>query len=358
MAKQWVDITTIDNNTPFSAVRWLGDFPIGDCWFSEMPGLATDNMSWTDGTNQYGYFGSHRFNSNCYTCTFDDTYRSMDGAQCELISYGVSLVDAVRSDTGYYDTAVTIDDQTYYEIDFSTWQNYTPLYFPYTGSPINAGQVYVYAANADISLSTTAVTFDYQGGSSAITVTAENDWSCSTPSSPWLSIDVTSGTSGTTVVTVTADSGYTASTSARTESITFSCNTDTVEFVASQTPPQLEPDKNSLKFKVTGGTSVVGITADLDWSASTSEQWLSISPASGTSATTEFTVSADTFTGGSADRTGTITVTDGLNTKTISVVQKYKEGADGLYLGLDDCEALYLGDNEVEALYMGDQQIF
>lgn len=358
MAKQWVDITTIDNNTPFSAVRWLGDLQIGDCWFSEMPGLATDAMGWTDGTNEYGYFGSHRFNSNMYTCTFDNAYRSMDGAQCEWISYGVSLVDAVRSGAGYYDSAVTIDDQTYYEIDFTTWQNYTPLYFPYTGSPINAGEVYVYAGGADITLSTTAVTFDYQGGSSAITVTAENDWSCSTPSFPWLSIDVTSGTSGTTVVTVSTNNIHTASTGTLVSWIEFSCNTSTVEFVGRQTPPQLVPDKNSLKFKVTGGTSAVGITADLDWSASTSEQWLSISPASGTSATTGFTVSADTYTGGSADRTGTITVTDGLNTKTIAVKQKYKEGADGLYLGLDDCEALYLGDTEVEALYLGGQQIF
>lgn len=370
MAKQWVDITTINNTTPFMKVRWTADFASLDWWFAEAPGLVTDNMSWSQGTKDYGWFSAHRGNGadwgNAYCCSFifDHTAEgAWDGDQEGghiLYQYRVSTKDIGRSAEGFYDTAVTIGDKTYYEVDFSLWQdasNYQ-LYAPYATMPWRPGDIYVEVGAPEVSLSPSAVTFDYQGGSSSVTVTAENDWSCSTPSSAWLSIDVTSGTSGTTVITITADTGYTASTSARSETLSFSCGTDVVDFVITQTPPQLDVDTDSLKFKVTGGTSVVGITADLDWSASTAEQWFSISPASGTSATTGFTVSADTYSGGAADRTGTITLTDGLNTKTISVVQKYKEGVDGLFFGDVECEALYLGDTEVEALYFGDKQIF
>ena len=363
MAKQWVDITTIDNNTPFMKVRWKSYFSsVGDSWFAESPGIVSDNMGWTDGDKDNGWFSAHRMNAGeygpIYCCSFDFDH-TMSGFWDEFgQTYQVSLKDGSRDQ--FYDTTVEIGGETYYEVDFSLWQDASgyQLYAPYSVMPWAPGDIYVEVGSPDITLNPTGVTFGYQGGSSAITVTAADDWSCSTPSFPWLSIDVTSGTSGTTVVTVSTNNIHTASTGTLVSWIEFSCNTSTVEFVARQTPPQLEPDKNSLKFKVTGGTSAVGITADLDWSASTSEQWLSISPASGTSATTGFTVSADTYTGGSADRTGTITVTDGLNTKTIAITQKYKEGADGLYLGLDDCEALYLGDTEVEALYIGGQQIF
>lgn len=356
MAQQWVDITTIDNNTPFSAVRWLGILNIGgDAWFSEASGLTTDGMSWTDGTSEYGWFSAHRMNNNQYSCSFihtGDTYWNEEGTV-----YRDHVKDADRNESGFYDTTVEIGGETFYEVDFSLWSGATgyQLYAPYSLTPWSPGEVYVLASSPDIVVNPDSLEFSCYGGSSSVTVTAENDWSAST-NDAWITLSALSGQSGDTIISVST-SAYSSGRSG-TGVVTFSCNTDTFDLTITQAPPHLDLDKTKLRFKSTGGTDVIEITSDFDWTASTVDNWLTLSPTSGTSATTSVTVTAAAFIGGSSARTDVISITDGINTETVNVKQNYKLGVDGLLIGTEAVEGLYLGTEEVEAMYIGDVEIF
>ena len=240
MAVQWVDITTIDNTTPFSKVRWLADLTILDAsgWleFSEVSGLTIDNMSdWYEPSGaQYGYASTHRCNAydNTFTCTFLDAYRSGVDVSVDAQSsvLGVAVHDVARSQ--FCDTAVTISGQTFYEVDFSTWQGYTPLYYPYSGQAVTAGEVYVYAGVSDIRGDKEKVSFKSTGGTNSVTITAEGNWTA-TASTNWFTASTLSGGSGSTVVTITAPD-YQDTTSARTGTITFECNSDTFELTVKQ----------------------------------------------------------------------------------------------------------------------------
>lgn len=204
MARQWVDITTIDNNTPFTAVRWKSNWNLGDTWFAESSGLTTDYMGWTDGTSQYGWFSAHRMNSNEYSCSFihsGDSYWNDEGA-----IYQDHVKDTIRAAEGYYDSTITIDGETYYEIDFTLWSGGTnvPLYAPYATMPWNPGDVYVYAGVPDISVTPTKITFNSQGGNKTVRVSSLSAWTAVTFDT-WVNFSPSAGTAGDTDVTITAD---------------------------------------------------------------------------------------------------------------------------------------------------------
>ena len=102
MAKQLVDITTIDNVTPFTKVRWKSvmTYAGDDTWLAEAPGLNTAGMSWTEGsTAALGYFGGHRMNhnsawGNAYTCSMNCEQYGIDQS---TIAYRVAVKDGSRA---------------------------------------------------------------------------------------------------------------------------------------------------------------------------------------------------------------------------------------------------------------------
>lgn len=237
MAQQWVDITTVNNTTPITAVRWQRTYH-NDLMFSETSGLSLDGMSWYEcGGSAYGYASIHRWNGDVYCCTFNKNYIRNCGEgedfddcgcngqlPCQPIMHTV-IHDANPDASGYYDSAVTISGQTFYEVDWTLWDNYTPLYFPYTGSTIEAGRIYVLAGLSAIYGNKNAVGFKASGGTdSTLEITADDNWTASTTDN-WFTVSALSGTSGTTTITITAPD-YQGST-ARTGTITFECNGDT-----------------------------------------------------------------------------------------------------------------------------------
>ncbi len=135
--KEWIDARTIDNNTPILKIAWNADWnsPILDCWFSEKAGLITDDMHWTEGTSEsMGRYTYHRFNSSQYTCNYSDRYRGCDddcfGAR---ISYGIAVRDAERDLL----PASQKNSHRYYVLDLSQWEDYKPLYLPFSHQEIN-----------------------------------------------------------------------------------------------------------------------------------------------------------------------------------------------------------------------------
>ena len=79
----------------------------------------------------------------------------------------------------------------------------------------------------------------------------------------------------------------------------------------------IEPDV--VNFSYSGGNSAITITSENNWSASTTNGWITVSPSSGTSAVNSTTVivSSNLFT----DRNGTVTFNDGENVKELTVSQ-------------------------------------
>ena len=238
MAKQWVDITTIDNVTPFTKVRWKSvmTFAGGDTWLAEAPGLDTTGMFWLDGnTAALGYFGGHRMNNsawgNAYTCSMNCEQYGIDQS---TIAYRVAVKDESRGQAGFYDSAVTISGETYYEVDFSLWENASgkSLYMPYAVAPWAPGDILVEIESGPIKLDKDSMSFKATGGSQTVTVTADDDWTASA-SSAWITVSALSGASGTSVVTISTPN-YTDITTGRTGSVTFTCSGDTAVLSVSQ----------------------------------------------------------------------------------------------------------------------------
>lgn len=239
MAKQWVDITTIDNVTPFTKVRWKSvmTYAGDDTWFAEASGLTTEGMSWTAGnTAALGYFGGHRMNhnsawGNAYTCSMNCEQYGIDQS---TIAYRVAVKDESRGQAGYYDSAVTISGETYYEVDFSLWENASgkSLYMPYAVAPWAPGDILVEIESGPIKLDKNSMSFRATGGSQTVTVTAADDWTASA-SSAWITVSVLSGASGTSVVTISTPN-YADTTTGRTGSVTFTCSGDTAVLSVSQ----------------------------------------------------------------------------------------------------------------------------
>lgn len=226
MAKQWVDITTIDNSTPFMKVRWKWKFYGSqyDSWFAEAPGLVTDGKGWTNGNKDWGWYSAHRLNNGwggnyVYCCSFDFDHTMSGYWDISGQNYGVSLKDGSRNQ--FYDTTVVINGETYYEVDFSLWSGASgyQLYAPYLNKPWHQGDIYVEIGSDPITVDKDYILFFSTGGTVNIEVTADNAWTAMT-SEAWVSLSQTGGTSGITTLSVTAPN-YTSTTEDRTASITL-----------------------------------------------------------------------------------------------------------------------------------------
>lgn len=361
MGKQWVDITTIDNNTPFTKVRWVGSFTSydDDKWFSEAPGLVTNNMGWRSGDSAaWGWYGGHRMNVNKYTCGF----------QCDVtgINYGLTpnvyrthLKDASRSNSAYYDTTVVINGKTYYEVDFSLWDGAAgkSLYAPYSPIPWSVGDIYVEIGVDPIVVDKDRLSFKSSGETKNVVVESDNPWTATT-SEAWVTLSTSAGTSGETTLSVTAPE-YTSTTEDRIATITITDGVDSVtidvkqskysigvsniylgalnmeaaylgaievasiylgeNLVYSSGPFQgLKVRPSSVSLKYTGGTFELKVKSSEDWTLNYDNTILTCSPSSGDTGETVVVVTAQPNTGVS-DISTVITATTVSYTATTNV---------------------------------------
>lgn len=373
MAKQWVDITTINNKTPFMKVRWKSSLTIStDRWFSEASGLTTNNMNWGQGsTEALGYFGGHRMNDYSYTCGFQCDQTGIDtGLDPDV--YRSHVKDASRNN--YYDTTVVINRNTYYEVDFSLWDGASGknLYAPYTGltSIWTAGDIFVEVDDtiSGISIDKTGQLVPATGGTFTVNVTSSDDWTA-TPSDSWITVSPSSGESGVTAVSVTIPRSYSP---ARTGTVVFAIEGDSETLSITQSayvpicstgitigmsemmagmvgtseisaiyhgttkiyslpepyltisPTSLYFDKNTLQASVT-------IDTNKPWTADTNMASISLSPSSGTTGGTMYVYA----TTPQETETGSIYIDASSITSSITVTNEASSGEDGIaYLDL------------------------
>ena len=108
--------------------------------------------------------------------------------------------------------------------------------------------------------------------------------------------------------------------------------------------PQFSIEPDSVILQYSGGTSVLTITSDGGWTASTNDSWLTLSSITGTG-DSEITVTSQLNKG--QERTGIITVTNG-NTNVSCTITQSK------YPVLLYCENLFKNGNTINKIYKGE----
>lgn len=112
----------------------------------------------------------------------------------------------------------------------------------------------------------------------------------------WLTADTLSGTSGVTVVKITAATQ--SQMEERTASFTVRGRNETVRVTAVQEAPVLDfsVSPSTVTLPWTGGSQTVSVYSTLPWTSEPGKEWLGLSPASGNPGTTEVAVTADAQT--------------------------------------------------------------
>ena len=108
-----------------------------------------------------------------------------------------------------------------------------------------------------------------------------------------------------------------------------------------------------------GGSFTVNVTAIDDWSASTSDNWISISPSSGVSGTSAVTVTVSRYTNTENDRTGSVVFTCEQQSATLTVKQNKRVATNHpVYLGTIEVPDIYLGTTAITKAYLGDVLVY
>lgn len=115
----------------------------------------------------------------------------------------------------------------------------------------------------------------------------------------------------------------------------------------------INAETDNYLFKASGGTATIDITTNNGWSASITDNWLTLSSSTGSGDTT-ITVTIPNYTG-TTDRTDTITFTDTTTGDIAEITIKQKKLVNGqpVYLGSNEVTELYLGSSAVTEAYLG-----
>jgi len=186
----------------------------------------------------------------------------------------------------------------------------------------------------------TASELDATGGTTTLQITAPagTEWTASTDAD-WLTLGTPTAVTrssqnftGSADIEVTAEENTT--TEERTGTITVTIGTETLTATVTQAAaedtdptPEFSVDVDVLSFIADGETKNIALTSNIAWTATSSEEWLTVDPANGTEgATIAVTVTENTET---TDRSATVTLTpDASSDLTAIVISVTQEGAE------------------------------
>ncbi len=172
--------------------------------------------------------------------------------------------------------------------------------------------------NDKIEVDQTSLTFDATGGSQNLNVNANVNVTA-TPSESWVTVSPASAQSGQTVMAVSA-AAYDGTTP-RSATVTFAGgDAQSVTVSITQNPAAyITPNPASIAAPAEGTEVTVNVTSNVNWTATASEAWVTVSPASGQNADIKVTVAANTEP---ATRSATITLAGDKASVTIAVEQE------------------------------------
>ena len=179
----------------------------------------------------------------------------------------------------------------------------------------------------NLTLSAAALSLAAAAASSAVSVTANVSWSV-TDNQSWLSVSPASGSNNGSF-TVSASANSASASRSGTVTVTGGGITRTIAVTQAgqSSTNNLAVSTSTLSLAAAAASSTISVTANVSWTVSDDQSWLSASPASGSN-NGSFTVSTTANTA-SASRSGTVTVTGGGITRSISVTQAGQGGTGG-----------------------------
>jgi hypothetical protein len=196
--------------------------------------------------------------------------------------------------------------------------------------------------SVDLNVSPNSLNFAHTGGSENVSIDSNVNWSVSDNRS-WITVAPTSGsTNGSITVTASTNSG-----SARSGSVTITgggiTRTVTVAQEGQPVDDFLEVSPNSLNFAHTGGSENVSIDSNVNWSVSDNRSWITVAPTSGSN-NGSITVTASTNSGSA--RSGSVTITGGGITRTVTVAQEGQPVDDFLEVSPNSLNFAHTGGSE------------
>ena len=189
MAYKWLTLNkNFDRSLGISKIRYDTSINcplVTDGYFSELPNINTDGKPWDDVTgDRWAYAGDNRFSPYSSRDWFSNRY------------YGFT------DERWSAQTHATLVSGTTYEFVCPLTLYYSGIQHPNDENiDLYLSKLKVYA-EIPIEISPENMSFDYTGGTSALTITAEDVWAASI-GSDWLTLSSTSGT-GNSEITVTA----------------------------------------------------------------------------------------------------------------------------------------------------------
>ena len=154
------------------------------------------------------------------------------------------------------------------------------------------------------------------GGSDAVKVTANTEWTASADAD-WVTVTPASGDAGEATATVTVAANST--TEARNAKVTFVAGEAKAEYTVSQEAVSVSVSNSNVAVAADGASAKVTVTANAAWTATVSADWVTVDPIEGAAGAVEVTVSADANET-DADRTATVTFAANENVKAVVTV--------------------------------------
>ncbi len=270
------------------------------------------NVGWIDAGDWMDY-SVNVASAGTYTVSFRMASGGTGGTLQLRNSGGTTLSSATVGGTGGWQTWTTVTATATLVAGTQTLR----LHASTGGYNVNWVQ-FVSVAN-NLTVSPTSLSVGSAAGNSTITVTSNVSWTI-TDNQTWITTSATSGSNnGTFTVGVTANTGAARS---GTVTVTGGGFTRTISVAQSAAGNSLTVSPTSLSVGSAAGNSTITVTSNVNWTISDNQTWITTSATSGSNNGT-FTVSVTANTG--AARSGTVTVTGGSITQTISVSQ----GASG-----------------------------
>lgn len=238
-----------------------------------------------------------------------DENGGINGGMIVLPESGAYWSSTLNSENPYYAWGMCFGGKTYFERGGCCCIR-----------PVNQPNAYFNVSKKNLDFAST-------GSTETLTLTSNQFWTASSSVS-WLTLSNTSGT-GDASVSITAQAN--TSTYNRSGIVTFTAGVKTYTVTISQdgVATYFEVTPTSLSFTSSGGSKSVSVMSNQPWTTSTNDDWITVSPSSGTSANTNITIKASNNSG--VSRSGTVTISNETNSTTITVSQD--AGNDGVFSG-------------------------
>ena len=166
--------------------------------------------------------------------------------------------------------------------------------------------------------------FGAKGGQQTITIIASEAWTLTkSVESDWLTVKTVSGKAGTTQVDLEAAENTLTILRTATITVSFGNLTKNVEISQSAANSAISLSVDSLNFASVGDSQSFSIKSNIAWTVTSSLDWCSVSPASGSN---DGSVTVNVSENKSlSERSATITVESEIGNQTVKVIQSGAE---------------------------------